>query len=112
MKARIWIGVILFVVLIIATLVIWVSSQDKSRPAIEGEIQFSTGCNDIVDISILPQDKKIEVCSELISSKTADLEKIGVEPKDCHVIRTEVMDCEPALGTELVCTYLCNDNAE
>jgi type II secretory pathway component PulL len=107
MKAKIWIGAMLFIALIVATMLVLASCQDKS-----GEVQFSTGCNDIFDVTILPQDKKIETCNELISSKITDLESMGFEPEDCQVIEAEAEDCEPALGTRLVCTYRCGDNAE
>jgi hypothetical protein len=107
MKAKIWIGAVLFAVLVIVALLILVPGRDKE------EVQFSTGCTDIADLwTDLPQEKKIQECNKLISSHTADLENIGFEPADCRVIRAEAMDCEPALGTRLVCTYLCSKNAE
>lgn len=103
MKAKIWIGATL---LIIVALAILVSCQDKSR-----EVQFSTGCSDIVDPwTLMPQDKKVEECKELMSSKTANLENMGFEPQDCQVTKAEVKDC--GIGVQLACTYKCGDNAE
>lgn len=107
MKAKIHIGEILFIALIVTAVLVLASCQDKSK-----EVQFSTGCNDVFDVTILPPDKKTETCKELISSKTADLESMGFEPRDCQVIEVEAENCEPALGTRLVCTYRCGDNAE
>jgi hypothetical protein len=100
-----WIGATLLIALIIVALAT-LSCQDKSR-----EVQFSSPCSDIMDPwTRMSQDEKIEACRELISSKTADLENMGFEPRDCQVIKAEVKDC--GIGTELVCTYVCSDDAE
>jgi hypothetical protein len=78
-------------------------------PTVEGQVQFSTGCNDIIDVSVLPQDKKIEECKRVISFKSADLEQMGFGVEDCQVVDVEARDCQPALGTELMCTYACGE---
>jgi hypothetical protein len=106
MKAKIWIGVILFIALVIVASATLVSCQDKS-----GKVQFSSECSDIIDPwTRMSQEEKIRACQELISSKTAELEKMGFEPQDCQVTKAEVKDC--GIGTQLLCTYTCSDTAE
>jgi hypothetical protein len=105
MKTKTWIGAVLLITLTIVALAT-LSCQDKS-----GEIQFSSPCSDIVDPwTRMSQDERIEACQELISSKAAELEKMGFELQDCQVIKAEVKDC--GIGTQLVCTYTCSDAAE
>ncbi len=75
-------------------------------------VQLSAGCNDVIDVSVLPDDKKMEACKDLIDSRSRDLEERGFVPGECRVDSFEVVDCDPALGTELVCTVRCGDDAE
>jgi hypothetical protein len=78
-------------------------------PTVREQVQFSTGCSDIVDVSILPQDKKLEECGRIINSRATHLEELGFAIEECRVVSAEAKDCQPALGTELVCTYACSD---
>jgi hypothetical protein len=84
--------------------------EPTATPMPSGEVQFSTGCDDEADPwTPMSQEERMGECKELISSKTADLEKEGFEPKDCQVTKAEVQNC--GLGIQLVCTYMCGDNA-
>jgi hypothetical protein len=101
MKTKIWIRAILFIALTVVTLV---SCQGKSE-----KVLFSSPCSDIIDPwTPMSQDERIDACQELISSKAAELEKMGFEPQDCQVTKAKVQDC--GIGTELACTYTCSDN--
>ena len=75
-------------------------------------MELSAGCNDIVDVSVLPDDKKMEMCKDLIDSRKRELEEHGFVPGNCRVDSYEVVDCDPALGTKLICTVRCGEGAE
>ena len=75
-------------------------------------VELSAGCNDIVDVSVLPDDKKMEMCKDLIHSRKRELEERDFAPGDCRVDSFEVVDCDPALGTKLICTLRCGEDAE
>jgi hypothetical protein len=75
-------------------------------------VQLSAGCNDVFDVSVLSDDKKLELCEDLIRSRRGDLEARGFVPGDCRVDSFEVVDCDPALGTELISTLRCGEDVE
>lgn len=110
MNTKIWIGVVV-VVLVVAAVAFLLLRQDE--PELDtNTVQLSAGCNDIIDVSVLPDDKKMEACKDLIDSRRRDLEARGFEPGECRVVAVEAVDCGPALGTELVCTVRCGDDDE
>ena len=122
MNTKIWIGVVVVVLLILVVAAVAFLMLRQDEPELDANqdepeldpntVQLSGGCNDIIDVSVLPDDKKKELCKDLIDSRGADLEERGSVPGGCRVVSVEVVDCDPALGTELVCTVRCGDDTE
>jgi hypothetical protein len=122
MNRKIGIGVVVVFLLIVVAVVAVSLMLTQSRPDVDTSqdgpemdpniVQLSGGCNDIVDVSVLPEEKKMELCKDLIESRKRELEERGFLPGDCDVDSFEVVDCDPALGTELICTLRCGEDAE
>jgi hypothetical protein len=113
MNTKIWIGVVVvFLLILVAVAVVFLMLRQGQPELDPNTVHLSAGCNDIIDVSVLPEDKKIELCKDLIDSRRRDLEERGFVPGECRVDSFEVVDCDPALGTELVCTVRCGDDAE
>jgi hypothetical protein len=113
MDRKVWIGVVVVFLFIVVAVVAVFLMLRQGEPEIDpNTVQLSAGCNDIVDLSVLPEDKKWELCRDLIDSHRRDLEARGFVPGDCRVDSFEVVDCDRALGTELICTLRCGEDIE
>jgi hypothetical protein len=113
MDRKIWIGVVVVLLFIVVAVVAVLLMLRQGEPEIDpNTVELSAGCNDIVDLSALPEDKKLELCRDLIDSRRRDLEARGFVPGDCRVDSFEVVDCDRALGTELICTLRCGEDVE
>ena len=113
MNRTIWISVVVVLLLVhVAVAAVFLMLRQDEPELGPNTVQLSAGCNDIVDVSVLPEDKKMEMCIDLIDSRRRELEERGFVPGDCRVDSFEVVYCDPALGTKLICTLRCGEGAE